>query len=96
MPRCGVANCVFVGDESIDGFPVCTLHNAPQTRAIVLRFKRPGAYVFHGHPVVIPVGDLEEAHFFLTGGRPCVVTDPVLADLDPDDRGGHPDYDLFK
>ncbi|MDP2607270.1 MAG: hypothetical protein Q8S00_32435 [Deltaproteobacteria bacterium] len=92
---CGVANCPYESSTTIEGFPVCELHNAPQTRGILDKLERPGAFLMGGHLIVVPVGALEEEHFFQTGGKP-IDLDRLTRDTDLDGPGAAPQFDLFK
>lgn len=65
MITCNVAGCAYVADTTLADyadFPVCALHDAPQTRGILDQLQRPAAYWYLGRPVVLPSGPLDEAH----------------------------------
>ena len=63
--RCAVTGCVYRAESALEDFVVCALHDAPQTRAILERLERPGAYWAHGRPIVLPCGELTEQEFAL-------------------------------
>lgn len=50
-------------EGDIEGFPVCGLHDGQHTRALLEELKLPGHYWHRDRPMVLPVGDLEVAHF---------------------------------
>lgn len=60
---CAVRCCRYIADSDIEGFLVCVLHDAPQTRAILEELKLPAAFWMHGRPIVLPCGDLLESDF---------------------------------
>ena len=62
---CNVAGCAYHADVILaeyGNFPVCTLHDAPQTRGILDQLQRPAAYWYDGRPIVVPAGPLRAEH----------------------------------
>lgn len=62
---CNVAGCPYAAHTKLadfGDFPVCALHDAPQTYAILARYERPSAFWCDERPVVMPGGPLAEAH----------------------------------
>ena len=81
--RCAVANCRYIVESSIEDFPVCALHDAPQTRAILESGQLPAAYLWpDGRPLVLPCGELEEKHLDPVGeGMMRAGDDPRLDEV---------------
>lgn len=97
-PQCCVANCDYVVEGYIEDFPVCSLHNARQTRLILEDLERPNAAWSDGKPIVYRSGTpLAEEHFTPKESRDglCAWECPRLSEVsDKPSRSVHPDFDL--
>ena len=98
MTSCAVLNCLYVAEDTIEDFPVCSLHNMRQTRGILERMMIPQAAWMDDRPIVLPSGPLEEKHFETkesSGMR--AHEDPKLAEV-PDTPSWKifPEYELTR
>ncbi len=98
MILCAVRHCDYIADSAIEDFPVCSLHDAAQTRGILEKLMRPGAYWMDDRPIVCPCGDLGESDFAERaapeGSLHCW-DDPLMAGVpDTPSRKISPAYDL--
>ena len=95
---CAVRGCAYLAEGSIEDYPVCSLHDAPQVRDILERLKRPGAYWCDQRPIVLPCGELDEADFEPTPARATSIhvweDERMLSVPDTPSRGVLPCYDL--
>lgn len=60
---CNVVGCGYRADGVLaeyGDFPVCALHDSPQTRGILEQLQRPHAYWCQERPIVLPCGALGE------------------------------------
>jgi hypothetical protein len=97
---CAVYSCWYIADSSIEDFPVCALHDAPQTRGLLEKLQRPGAFWMDDRPIVCPIGELQESDFeekTATEGAIHCWDDPNLANV-PDKPSWKisPAYDLTR
>jgi hypothetical protein len=95
---CCVANCDYVVEGYIEDFPVCSLHNARQTRLILERLELPCAAYMDERPIVYLAGiDLTEEHFVPKPSREGLRAweDPRMSEVPgTPSRKVHPDFDL--
>jgi len=95
---CGVRHCTYLADAAIEDFPVCALHDAPQTRYILEALSVPGAFWMHDRPIVCPVGELEEKDLVPVEAPSSAIhvfEDPSFPDVpSTPSRTIKPDYDL--
>ena len=62
--ECNVAFCRYIANATIEGFPVCALHDHNATRGIIEEFMMPGMFTGgDDRPIVLPIRDLEERDF---------------------------------
>lgn len=95
--RCGVHSCHYEAETFIEDFPVCSLHDARQTRGILELLELPCAGFSQGKPIVYRAGiALAEEHFSTKGetdGK--AFDDPRMLDVPTEpNKAVHPDYDL--
>ncbi len=100
MIWCGVNGCRYTAEGDLGGFPVCVLHDGPQTLGILERLELPGSFWAHNRPIVLPCGELKEKHFVHRQAPSDVISacdDPLLVGVPTEStKQIHPNFDLTR